>query len=91
MPVLSGAPPLLAVRPYVRTNVRADESIFGLVHWLGRFFPVFDDATTQNGYLEGELHCVAVVGIAYRDGLYLAGGIDVDVNTPGDAVDKQIN
>lgn len=89
--MLSGAPPLLAVRPYVRTNVRADESIFGLVHWLGRFFPVADFANTKDGHLEGELDRMAVFGVAYCDGLYLAAAVDVDVNAGDNAVGKQVN
>ena len=75
----------------VRSYGRTDESIFRLVHWLGCFLPVTNFAPSKTGDLEGELHRLAVNGIVHLDGLYLAVGIDVDVNTPGDAVDKQIN
>ena len=80
-----------AVRPYVRTNVRADESIFGLVHRLGRFFPFADLANTNVGHLERELDRMTVLGVAYRDGLYLAGGVDVDVNAGDNVVGNQVN
>ena len=81
----------LAVRPYVRTNVRADELIFRLVHWLGRFVPVTNLANTGDGHLEGELHSLAVTGIANRDGLHLTFAVDVDVNARDNVVGKQVN
>ena len=80
-----------AVRPYVRTNVRADESIFRLVNRLGRFLPVTDLATSTTGNLEGELHRLAINSIVHLDGLYLAVAVDVDVNADDNTVGKQVN
>ena len=77
--------------PSVRLYGRTDESIFRLVHWLGRFFPVENLAPPNGGYLEGEFHRLAVVGVMYRDGLYLAVTVDVDVNAIDNAVGKQFN
>lgn len=75
----------------IRLYGRARESIFRLVHWLGRFFPVANLAHSNGGYLEGEFDRLAVTGIAYRDGLYLTVAVDVDVNATGNAVGKQVN
>ena len=80
-----------AGRTSVRLYGRMDESIFRLVHWLGRFFPVENLARSNGGYLEGEFHRLAVVGVMCRDGLYLAVAVDVDVNATGNAVGKQVN
>ena len=77
--------------PSVRLYGRTYESIFRLVHWLGRFFPVENLAHPNGGYLEGEFHRLAVVGVMYRDGLYLAVAVDVDVNAIDNAVGKQVN
>ena len=77
--------------PSVRSYGRTDESIFRLLHLFLRFLPVTNLAHPGDGYLEGELHRLAVTWIVHLDGLYLAVGIDVDVNTPGDTVGKQVN
>ena len=77
--------------PSVRSYGRTDESILRLVYRLGRFLPVANLAPSTAGNLEGELHRLAINRIVHLDGLYLAVGIDVDVNTPGNTVDKQFN
>ena len=87
---MSRAPPIQGC-PSVRLYGRTDGSILRLVYRLGRFLPVTNLANTADGNLEGELHRFAINSIVRLDGLYLAVGIDVNVNTPGNTVDKQFN